>query len=658
MRLLQALCLVVLGVSLSAAATIKCPSPMMDLIDAATKVTKTCTTDAECNAAFAGYFCADGAGGAKFCCGAPGACTKPNFIAIFENDDFKDCTACAAPAECQADMCCTAAQPAPANCNAAVEVEVAGADPPCQPKVGIKAGACMDNAQCPPGSGATCSGDMAAPGTCDCPAAMPVVVNDKCMAEATIGDPCLDTAQCVGGTCSPTTKKCECPPNNIKDAAGACVACAATEVPINNVCEKMKNLGETCPKGVAQCPAGATCNRFCLCPAGFQANGPKDCIRCDATTAVLVAGSCYPKVSYGVACIVQEQCSFASGVCTGTPGTTCQCIAGSVWDGKACKSCDAGRVIANNVCYDMSSYGAACQVNQQCTSFANGICTAGQCTCTAGNAWNGANACAACTATQVLVANQCMNKAPVGAACMYDGECAYLNGACVKNVCGCNGTMQYSGSGCGVCDGIVQNNLCYPYAAKGQPCTVDTQCTKTGGTKCIGFVCECPSGTTFNSVSCTSITDPPPATCKAGEVKVNDGCQPLLPPNGFLCYYKEQCSGGSTCVEYQCTCPAGFTTIVNSVCTGPGGVTATTPLPGAVTTPIPGAVTPTTTTTTMAPMCTGNTARIGTQCLAKTTDGVCLNVNCLSTGTAGCATYAPYQKCAYNAAQKNYFCCP
>uniref|UniRef100_A0A914XPM8 EB domain-containing protein n=1 Tax=Plectus sambesii TaxID=2011161 RepID=A0A914XPM8_9BILA len=113
------------------------------------------------------------------------------------------------------------------------------------------------------------------------------------------------------------------------------------------------------------------------------------------------------------------------------------------------------------------------------------------------------------------------------------------------------------------------------------------------------------------------------ATCKAGEVKVNDVCHPLLPPNGFLCYYKEQCSGGSTCVDYQCTCPAGFTTIVNNVCTGPGGVTATTPLPGVVTTPIPSAVTTprpgavSTTATTVASMCTGNTVRIGTQCMIK-----------------------------------------
>uniref|UniRef100_A0A914WPC8 EB domain-containing protein n=1 Tax=Plectus sambesii TaxID=2011161 RepID=A0A914WPC8_9BILA len=399
MRHLQALCLVVLVLSPSAALTGKCPSPMMDLIDTATMMTMTCTDDAECEAAFPGYVCAPGTGG-SFCCGAPGSCDA-NFVAIFEDDDFKDCTDCAAPAECQNEMCCTAAQSAEADCDEATEVEVAGE---CLPKVDIDAGACMDNAQCPPGSGATCSGDKAAPGTCKCPDAMPVKVNDICMAKATIGDPCLDTAQCEGGTCSPTTKKCECPPNNINDAAGACVACAATEVPINNVCEKMKNLGETCPKGVAQCPVGAICNRFCLCPAGFQANGPKDCII---------------------------------------------------------------------------------------------------------------------------------------------------------------------------------------------------------------------------------------ATCNTNEVKVNDQCLPVLPPNGFLCYYQEQCSGGSTCVDFMCTCPAAAPTVVNNACTGTGTVT-----------------------TTAAPMCTGNTVRIGTQCMAKTTDGVCLNVNCLSTGNAGCANYAPYQKCGYNAAQKNYFCCP
>uniref|UniRef100_A0A914WPM3 CC domain-containing protein n=1 Tax=Plectus sambesii TaxID=2011161 RepID=A0A914WPM3_9BILA len=56
--------------------------------------------------------------------------------------------------------------------------------------------------------------------------------------------------------------------------------------------------------------------------------------------------------------------------------------------------------------------------------------------------------------------------------------------------------------------------------------------------------------------------------------------------------------------------------------------------------------------------CTGNTVLIGTQCMAKTTDGVCLNVNCLATGTAGCANYAPYKKCGFNAGQKSYFCCP
>uniref|UniRef100_A0A914XAV4 Uncharacterized protein n=1 Tax=Plectus sambesii TaxID=2011161 RepID=A0A914XAV4_9BILA len=56
-------------------------------------------------------------------------------------------------------------------------------------------------------------------------------------------------------------------------------------------------------------------------------------------------------------------------------------------------------------------------------------------------------------------------------------------------------------------------------------------------------------------------------------------------------------------------------------------------------------------------VCTGNTVLIGTQCMAKTSDGACLNVNCLSTGNAGCANYAPYKKCGYNAGQNSYFCC-
>jgi hypothetical protein len=63
-----------------------------------------------------------------------------------------------------------------------------------------------------------------------------------------------------------------------------------------------------------------------------------------------------------------------------------------------------------------------------------------------------------------------------------------------------------------VCDGVTQNALCYPYASRGQTCSVDGQCTKTAGTKCINFICDCPTGTTFDTVQCTSTTTGPVTT--------------------------------------------------------------------------------------------------------------------------------------------------
>uniref|UniRef100_A0A914X4Q8 Uncharacterized protein n=1 Tax=Plectus sambesii TaxID=2011161 RepID=A0A914X4Q8_9BILA len=87
------------------------------------------------------------------------------------------------------------------------------------------------------------------------------------------------------------------------------------------------------------------------------------------------------------------------------------------------------------------------------------------------------------------------------------------------------------------------------------------------------------------------------------------------------------CLNGLCPLEYQCS--------LGNICCGTGGSN----------------------TQTNVPVCTGNTVLIGTQCMAKTTDGACLNVNCLSTGNAGCANYAPYKKCGYNAGQNSYFCC-
>uniref|UniRef100_A0A914VGE8 Uncharacterized protein n=1 Tax=Plectus sambesii TaxID=2011161 RepID=A0A914VGE8_9BILA len=118
---------------------------------------------------------------------------------------------------------------------------------------------------------------------------------------------------------------------------------------------------------------------------------------------------------------------------------------------------------------------------------------------------------------------------------------------------------------------------------------------------------NCPAGT----------SDLGPSVCLSGGTLVGDRCcgTACLNPIG-------PCSGG---------CPAGYTcnTASNQCCES----------------------------TTEANVCTGNTVLIGTQCIPKTSDGACLNVNCLSTGNAGCSNYAPYKKCGFNAGQNSYFCC-
>uniref|UniRef100_A0A914WCY7 EB domain-containing protein n=1 Tax=Plectus sambesii TaxID=2011161 RepID=A0A914WCY7_9BILA len=86
-----------------------------------------------------------------------------------------------------------------------------------------------------------------------------------------------------------------------KDAAAGCLQ---TEVEIGGECVAKKNLGQSCPKGVKQCPSGAICSRLCVCPSGFLGSGPTLCVKCNPSTQVLVDGKCYSMATFNAACVV------------------------------------------------------------------------------------------------------------------------------------------------------------------------------------------------------------------------------------------------------------------------------------------------------------------------------------------------------------------
>ncbi|CAD5223788.1 unnamed protein product [Bursaphelenchus okinawaensis] len=144
---------------------------------------------------------------------------------------------------------------------------------------------------------------------------------------------------------------------------------------------------------------------------------------------------------YGSSCTTANQCAFANSQCT---GNVCYCQFGYNFNGQTCLPnngiqrddntingfCQPNEVSVNQICYPLRSYYGNCDYNEQC-AFPGGICDQRQCKCNFGQIFNGFQCIqdraipvpSTCPANQILINNQCLQRAGLGERCMYDEQC-------------------------------------------------------------------------------------------------------------------------------------------------------------------------------------------------------------------------------------------
>ncbi|VDO77976.1 unnamed protein product [Heligmosomoides polygyrus] len=101
----------------------------------------------------------------------------------------------------------------------------------------------------------------------------------------------------------------------------------------------------------------------------------------------------------------------------------------------------------------------------------------------------------------------------------------------------------------------------------GDPCVYTAQChASQSGMVCERNVCRCPTGMVSSGSKCTQscptgymVNSKGVCTpgCQSNQIEVNGECLSQSVP-GQDCRVNAQCTGGSSCLNYQCTCPRGM----------------------------------------------------------------------------------------------------
>ncbi|GMT19387.1 hypothetical protein PFISCL1PPCAC_10684 [Pristionchus fissidentatus] len=389
---------------------------------------------------------------------------------------------------------------------------------------------CIDNSNCQNGFCACAATNMQAlnnycviPGTTSGCGQTQARVNGNCVTFSIVGQPCVGSEQCVGGSMC-VSQQCVCPMGRYSmkgycliDAATSGNCNALTQIRVNGNCYSLVQPGQQCQVS-QQCIGGGECrNSFCQnglnCPFG----------------QVAVGGSCMPIVQPGGFCQASQQCAN-NGQCI---SNTCQ--------GGSNGQCKNYQISSNGQCLDTVSIGQQCSVQQQCINNAN--CISSRCQCNSGFTFIG-HACLSagvspiCTGLTVSANGQCLQLAQMYQFCTATPQCMGFS-ACISSSCRC--PYAYSEVN-GVCRKSTSVNNC-PF---GQVMSPSGVCLSTVG---VGGSCQineqCPSGSSCTMGRCTqgssgglTCNDPSKEVAMANGTPIN--CMVQLCPADAQCENVQQ----------------------------------------------------------------------------------------------------------------------
>uniref|UniRef100_A0A0N4ZDN1 EGF-like domain-containing protein n=1 Tax=Parastrongyloides trichosuri TaxID=131310 RepID=A0A0N4ZDN1_PARTI len=385
----------------------------------------------------------------------------------------------------------------------------------------------------------------------------------------------------------------------------------------------------------------AYCDGYCKCKEGSYDAG-STCISHTAATQpvqgscpmgqvyISEGGTCINTVYPGDSCQYSEQCSAieSGSFCR---NNICECVYGMVKsnDGRSCVYKDNHCLTKGTIwvpelgeCKQVIIPGVeSCSHSLQCsTAFAGAYCYERRCTCPQLTPYAVDGTCGTlCFEGQSFssITGSCLPNVYPGSECTYTSQChaTYPGVICSSGICKCGKDKVFTGSSCetscpsgymkgnnNICvpgctpNQIEHNGECLSYAAPGQICKVNAQCT--GNSLCGNGICTCRSNMQIISGICQIIKVFPEQSCALGEeciggsscidgtcvcgpgtVNVNNQCiKPIPVPPNSACTKATLCSGGSYCVDNVCTCESPLVPI-NNTCSYPPSVLPLSPCP-------------------------------------------------------------------------------
>ncbi|GMR42396.1 hypothetical protein PMAYCL1PPCAC_12591, partial [Pristionchus mayeri] len=369
-----------------------------------------------------------------------------------------------------------------------------------------------------------------------------VSVNGQCLSLVSPGFQCQSSLQCIDNS-NCLNSICSCAATNMQALSGYCVqpgtsiGCGLTQARVNGQCVTFSVVGQSCV-GTEQCVGGSTCiNQLCTCPMErYSMHGY--CLvdattggdNCNAITQVLVNGVCYNLVQPGQQCQVSQQC-IGGGQCF---NFVCQ-------NGNGNGQCKTYQVSVAGQCYDTVSIGQQCNVQQQCINNAN--CLSNRCQCNFGFTFNGQACLSAgifptCSGLTVSTNGQCLQLVDMNQFCSSTPQCMGYS-ACSSSSCKC--PFAYSPVN-GVCRKTTSVNNC-PTGQVMSPSGACLSMVGIGGSCQINE--QCPSGASCALGRCTQgsssdlrCNDPNKEVAMANGVPIN--CQVQLCPADAVCEVAQQ----------------------------------------------------------------------------------------------------------------------
>uniref|UniRef100_A0AC35TSL0 EGF-like domain-containing protein n=1 Tax=Rhabditophanes sp. KR3021 TaxID=114890 RepID=A0AC35TSL0_9BILA len=379
---------------------------------------------------------------------------------------------------------------------------------------------------------------------------------------------CEDTCKCREGTFNAGTTCITSNPVPLSIKGN----CATNEVysEEGGLCLSKQSPGQPCQYS-EQCSitiSGAFClNRKCACPLGWVASADgKTCnfkdTQCQAKGFIWVEelGECKEVILPGSGtCSHSLQCSAAFGgaVCF---QKVCKCptLTPVPADGTCGITCTTGGESFSSIvgsCLPNVEPGNECVYTSQCHAPHPGtICSMGRCKCARSQVFTGTmcadvcpsgfrignfNVCqASCNANQIEHNGNCLDFAAPGQNCEVNAQCTS------SSLCATWNDAGISGSRCTCPSNMkIDSGICVIIKAQpGASCLLGEMCT--GGSYCTSGICACNTGTVQVNSQCIT---PISVLLTNKKVLPNDPC-----PTGL-----ENCLGGSICQAAICTCQAG-----------------------------------------------------------------------------------------------------